>query len=98
MATIYVIPLGLFIFSLYSWKGVTYGDYQYPPTAELFGWLLALTSMLWIPGVAVYQVFKAPGSTFCEKLRITFTPDQQIAEESKIRDGYAASSKKMVIV
>ena len=90
--------LGVFIFSLYSWKGVTYGTYQYPPVAEFFGWLLALASMLWIPGMAIYMVAKSPGSGFWEKLRLAFTPNQQIAKEIEVREGYSASGNEMIIV
>lgn len=92
------VILGVFIFSLYSWKGVTYGTYQYPPAAEFFGWLLALSSMLWIPGMAIYMVAKAPGSTLREKLRMAFTPNQQIAKEIEVREGYTGCSGEMVIV
>lgn len=94
----YSVYTGVFIFSIYSWKGVKYGDYEYPPTAEFFGWLLALASMLWIPGMAIYMVAKAPGSTFWAKLRLAFTPDQRIAKEIEIREGYAGHDGEMVIV
>ncbi|XP_028392400.1 sodium- and chloride-dependent GABA transporter 1-like [Dendronephthya gigantea] len=92
------VILGVFIFSLYSWKGVTYGTYQYPPEAEFFGWLLALASMLWIPGMAIYMVREAPGSSFSERLRMAFTPNQEIAKQIEMREGYPANGGEMVIV
>lgn len=55
------IMAGIFIFSCIQWGGITYGKYQYPAWAEFFGWLIALSSMLCIPGVAIYQVYKTPG-------------------------------------
>lgn len=94
----YSAYVGVFIFSIYSWKGVKYGKYQYPPTAEFFGWLLALASMLWIPCMAIYMVAKAPGPTFRAKLRQAFTPNQRIAKEIEIREGYAGNDGEMVIV
>ncbi len=48
--------------------------------------------------MAIYMVAKSPGSTFWEKLRMAFTPNQQIAKEIEIREGYTGGSNEMVIV
>ena len=56
---------GIFLFSVSQWGGISYGDYKYPPWAEFFGWLIALSSMLFIPGVAIYNLYMTPG-TFME--------------------------------
>lgn len=90
--------LGVFIFSFYSWKGVQYGTYQYPPIAEFFGWLLALASMLWIPGFAIYVLVKASGSNIREKIRSAFTPDERIADEIEIREGYTNKEDAAIIM
>ena len=59
------IMAGIFLFSISQWGGVSYNDYKYPPWAEFFGWVLALSSMLFIPGIAMWQLYKTPG-TFME--------------------------------
>ncbi|XP_054159903.1 sodium- and chloride-dependent glycine transporter 2-like [Oppia nitens] len=35
----------------------TYGEYQYPVYAEAIGWLLCVSSIIFIPIIALYQVF-----------------------------------------
>ena len=52
----------IFFFSLSQWGGVSYGDYKYPPWAEFVGWMFALSSMLFIPGFAIYQILRTPGN------------------------------------
>lgn len=59
------IMAAIFLFSISQWSGVTYNKYQYPPWAEFIGWLIALSSMLFIPGVAIWQLYRTPG-TFME--------------------------------
>ena len=49
--------------SLIQWEGVSLGDYKYPAWAEVIGWLVALMSMLLIPGFAIYEVYRARGLT-----------------------------------
>ena len=56
------IILGIFFFSLANWSGVAYGNYKYPPWAEFLGWCIALSSMLWIPVVALYKIITTPGT------------------------------------
>jgi len=48
--------------NLIQWNGVSYNKKPYPAWAELLGWLMALVSMLLIPGFAVHQLWKTPGS------------------------------------
>ena len=52
----------IFIWSLATWTGISVGSYLFPPWAEFLGWLVALSSMLWVPGFAIYEYFKATGS------------------------------------
>lgn len=63
-----LIMAGIFLFSVSQWGGISYGDYKYPPWAEFIGWLIALSSMLFIPGVAIYNLYMTPG-TFMEVSR-----------------------------
>ena len=57
---------GIFIFSCVQWSGISYGKYQYPAWAEFCGWLVALSSMLFIPGVAIYQLMYNSTGTLME--------------------------------
>ena len=41
---------------------VTYGDYVYPWWAECIGIIISLSSMLWIPGYAIYYMMTTPGT------------------------------------
>ena len=50
-----------FLYGLFDWGGIKFGDYTYPPWAEGVGWLLALSSMITIPigmGYAIYNAYK----------------------------------------
>ncbi|XP_054168846.1 sodium- and chloride-dependent GABA transporter 1-like [Oppia nitens] len=77
------ICFGVFMFSLVQYQPLTYMDYDYPWWGELIGWFLALSSMLCIPGYAVYIYFNTPGD-FAEKMKALFRPD--ISEiEAEIR-------------
>ena len=49
--------------TLVQWEGMSLGDYKYPAWAEVIGWLVALMSMLLIPGFAIYEVYHARGLT-----------------------------------
>lgn len=56
------VMLAIFLYSVSQWGGVSYGTYKYPPWAEFLGWVIALSSMLCIPGFAIYQIYYTPGS------------------------------------
>ena len=45
-----------------QWNGVSYNKRPYPGWAELLGWVMALSSMLLIPGFAFHQLWKTPGT------------------------------------
>ena len=48
--------------NLIQWNGVSYNKKPYPAWAELLGWMMALASMLLIPGFAIHQLWKTPGT------------------------------------
>ncbi|XP_058966080.2 sodium- and chloride-dependent GABA transporter 1-like [Pocillopora verrucosa] len=81
-----LIMAGIFLFSVSQWGGISYGDYKYPPWAEFIGWLIALSSMLFIPGVAIYNLYMTPG-TFMERLYICLKPDPVVQKEIEERQG-----------
>jgi len=53
----------IFIFYFIKYTPITYGnDYEYPPWGEALGFLISLSSMIWVPGYAVYFFFTTPGT------------------------------------
>jgi len=54
---------GVFIFNLVSFTPITYLDYEYPWWTHAFGWFTALSSMLCIPGYALWLWHNTPGDT-----------------------------------
>nr|XP_057939558.1 sodium- and chloride-dependent creatine transporter 1-like isoform X2 [Doryrhamphus excisus] len=62
----YVTPLmcvGVFLFHVVNYKPLTYNKvYTYPMWGEMFGWMLALSSMLCIPLTVVYKLMRSKGS------------------------------------
>ncbi|KAM9830991.1 sodium- and chloride-dependent creatine transporter 1-like isoform 2-T2 [Syngnathus typhle] len=73
----YITPLvcmGVFLFHLMNYQRLTYNKlYIYPWWGELFGWTLALSSMLCIPLTVVYKLLRANGS-FRERWKRLITP------------------------
>ncbi|XP_020298339.1 sodium- and chloride-dependent GABA transporter 1-like [Pseudomyrmex gracilis] len=58
-----VIMMFIFVFQIVQYKPLTYGGrYQYPLWADIIGVCLSLSSMLWIPGYALYYIISTPGS------------------------------------
>jgi len=49
------------------------GDYKYPAWGEALGFMISLSSMLWVPGYAIYFFFTTRG-TWQEVLRLGVTP------------------------
>ncbi|XP_024219145.1 sodium-dependent noradrenaline transporter [Halyomorpha halys] len=62
-----------------------YGDYAYPGWAEVIGWSVSLTPILAIPGMAVWSLYKTPG-TFKEKLAFSISPvdEHQMMRETQV--------------
>ena len=50
---------------------------RYPEFGEAIGWLLALASMVWIPGVAIYKYVRGEGSLM-ERLKKLTSPDAAV--------------------
>ena len=47
--------------------------YEYPKWGEVLGWLIGLSSMIWVPAYAVYFLMTTKG-TLKERLRKGITP------------------------
>ena len=53
----------IFVLGLYNYTEVTYNKtYVYPKWAVGFGWVVASASIIFIPGVAITRMIKAPGT------------------------------------
>jgi len=46
-----------------SYTSYTLGDYSYPHWANVTGWIIAGSSMMAVPVVAVYQLLTLPASS-----------------------------------
>merc|ERR1719402_2006937 len=47
---------GVFFYYIFTYKPVSYGDYEYPMWAEVMGLLISASSMICVPLYAVYYV------------------------------------------
>jgi len=65
--------LFIFIFYFVKYTPITMGDYVYPPWGEALGFAISLSSVLWVPGYAIYFFFSTPG-TWREVLLAGITP------------------------
>lgn len=52
----------ILIFSIIQFKPARYGEYVFPPWAQGVGWIIALTSIIWIPLGAIHTLWVLPGS------------------------------------
>lgn len=100
--TLYYYPFscsspGVFLSSVIQWGGVAYGKYQYPSWGEFCGWVLALASMLWIPGVAIYKVFTTPGGSVFQRFCFLLRPDQEEMKAIEVREGLATHSEMQTL-
>ncbi|XP_022645963.1 sodium- and chloride-dependent GABA transporter 1-like isoform X1 [Varroa destructor] len=86
------VCLGVFIFSLVQYRPLRYIDYEYPWWGQVLGWILALSSMLCIPGYAAYLFCVTPGDfrTRCKEL---FRPDLDVETEIRARKHREGDSK-----
>ncbi|XP_067648981.1 sodium- and chloride-dependent GABA transporter 3-like [Haliotis asinina] len=64
----------IFCYSLYSYRPPNYGDYIYPTWATGFGWMISFGSILPLPIVFIWTVFKTDGNTIRDKLKKSLEP------------------------
>ncbi|XP_061668127.1 sodium- and chloride-dependent creatine transporter 1-like isoform X1 [Syngnathoides biaculeatus] len=73
----YITPLvcvGVFLFHVFNYKPLSYNNvYTYPLWGEMFGWALALSSMLCIPLTVVFKLLRSKG-TIRERWKRLITP------------------------
>ena len=52
----------MFVFSVVKYEPFVYMNYQYPVWGERIGWMMALSSIIVIPGYAIYLFIVTPGN------------------------------------
>lgn len=72
-----VIILVIFVWQCVDWSGLSLGDYKYPVWAELVGWGLCLASILFVPGYAIYRLFRDRSRPIKERFLNLLKPDEQ---------------------
>ncbi|CAK9290104.1 unnamed protein product [Gordionus sp. m RMFG-2023] len=77
------VCVGVFFFGLIKHVPIKYIDYEYPVWAHIVGWLMAFSSMLCIPGYAIYLWCTTSAHTFKDKVKILFRPDLSADEIRK---------------
>ncbi|KAK1120287.1 hypothetical protein K0M31_012647 [Melipona bicolor] len=75
----------IFVFQCVQYKPLKYGNnYEYPTWAEVVGFCLSFSSMIWIPAYALYYIIVTPGSI---KENITKGLQPNIKSHAKPRKG-----------
>jgi len=69
-----LVMLVIFFFYIIKFEPVKYGNVSYPTWAHVIGLLMSASSMLWIPGYAIYYLWTGEG-TLAEKWNRGITPD-----------------------
>ncbi|CAG2201327.1 Sodium- and chloride-dependent GABA transporter 2,Sodium- and chloride-dependent taurine transporter,Sodium-dependent dopamine transporter,Sodium-dependent proline transporter,Sodium-and chloride-dependent glycine transporter 2,Sodium-dependent noradrenaline transporter,Sodium- and chloride-dependent GABA transporter 1,Sodium- and chloride-dependent betaine transporter,Sodium- and chloride-dependent neutral and basic amino acid transporter B(0+),Sodium-dependent neutral amino acid transporter SLC6A17,Sodiu len=89
------ILLGLFVYSLTSYKPPSYGSYEYPLLAAVFGTFLSILPLIPIPICAVGIVLHAPGDTLKDKIATALKPTPKWKPVSKeLQDSYYDSDSE----
>ncbi|GIZ04358.1 sodium-dependent dopamine transporter [Caerostris extrusa] len=71
MAPLFIMMI--IVYGLVSYEPLRYKEYEYPPWANAFGMIIAASSVLCIPFVALYKLCTTPG-TCSQRMRILTTP------------------------
>uniref|UniRef100_A0A8C9SM69 Transporter n=1 Tax=Scleropages formosus TaxID=113540 RepID=A0A8C9SM69_SCLFO len=74
------------ITSIVTSGGLRYDDYVFPGWSNVVGWGVAMSSMLFVPGYAIYKFLTVPG-TFKERLAYCITPEKEhhLVAEGSVR-------------
>ncbi|KAL3079076.1 hypothetical protein niasHS_014858 [Heterodera schachtii] len=91
--------IAMILSSFINLQPLQYQDYVYPPLANSLGIVFALSSVSAIPLVALWQMGKAKGRTFGEKMRFLLTPteDQTHRQTEKAQNRVKFSKMDMDI-
>ncbi|XP_067650071.1 sodium- and chloride-dependent glycine transporter 1-like isoform X2 [Haliotis asinina] len=75
----YICPilfLGIFSYSLYSYRPPKYGDYVYPDWATGIGWVISFASLVPLPVIFILTVYGTEGKTLREKIKKALEPNK----------------------
>lgn len=59
---IFFILQFIIVYGLVGYEPLSYEDYVYPVWANVLGWLIACSSIIMIPSMAIYKLCTTPGS------------------------------------
>ncbi|XP_028680284.1 sodium- and chloride-dependent GABA transporter 1 isoform X2 [Erpetoichthys calabaricus] len=69
-----LLVMTILISSVIQYSPARYGkDYTYPGWAEVLGWFMSLSSIIWIPLGAVHTLYTLPGSLL-QRLKLSLLP------------------------
>jgi len=54
--------LFIFVFYFVKYTPIKLADYEYPPWGEALGFMISLSSMIWVPGYMIYYFITTPGT------------------------------------
>ncbi|KAK2163610.1 hypothetical protein LSH36_76g00075 [Paralvinella palmiformis] len=76
-----ISPALIVFILLFTWIDYTparYGDdYKFPPWADAIGWMMTISSVIWIPIVAGYKIWKEGDGSFIERVRYLTLPTEE---------------------
>jgi len=84
----------IFVFNLVTYSPLKFGDYVYPGWGQAIGWLLTVSSLILIPAVMIYKLFKTTG-TIKERLDKLLVPDIEVKDRDI--NGLGSEPKKAAI-
>ncbi|XP_034023848.1 LOW QUALITY PROTEIN: sodium- and chloride-dependent GABA transporter 2-like [Thalassophryne amazonica] len=78
-----LVSLGTFICSLVKYQPLTFNHwYVYPTWAYVLGWILALSSILCVPGWALYKLCTGSG-TLSQRFHVLCQPDPSMTQRKE---------------
>ncbi|XP_053326061.1 sodium- and chloride-dependent glycine transporter 1 isoform X1 [Spea bombifrons] len=66
----------ILIFTVIQYRPISYNDYVYPSWAITIGFLMALSSVICIPGYAAFKIWRSEGDTFFQRLKNAVKPSK----------------------
>ncbi|CAD6190428.1 unnamed protein product [Caenorhabditis auriculariae] len=78
-----VILLSMILSNFINYQPLSYQDYNYPPAANIFGLLFALSAACFIPIVGIYKFVSARGNTWAEKWRRVTMPYRRRPDQTE---------------
>ncbi|XP_037093041.1 sodium-dependent dopamine transporter-like [Pollicipes pollicipes] len=86
----------MIIFVLIDHQRLEYKGYPFPEWCNIIGWVMALSSVSMIPGMALYQIATTPGTLY-ERIKITTTPAKDLVAVTSASNGVSGSDSHHTI-